>query len=98
MAVSAENVRSTPGRNPAISAWLSWVASTSPPLVATPGGVTSFQLVLPAGRANSCENALSLLAVPPMTTAAQVPAVVASEVFSEGATTGALGGAWWLAV
>src|SRR5580704_1516991 len=85
VAASAENVRSTPGRNPAITDWPPSVASTNPPLVATPGGVTSFQLVLSAGRVNSCQNALLSALEPPMTTAAQVPAVVASEVFSDGA-------------
>ena len=97
VAVSAEKVRSTPGRNPAIRERLPWVASTNPPLVATPGGVTSFQMVLSAERVNSCENALSLVPVSPMTTAAQVPVVVASEVFSDGARTATDGAAWWLA-
>ena len=59
-------------------------ARTSPPLSAVPGGVTSFQRVLPAGRMNSCQKLLSWAADPPITTAAQVPAAVSSEVFSDG--------------
>ncbi len=71
------------GRNPVTSACPP-PARTSPPLSAVPGGVTSFQRVLPAGRMNSCQKLLSWAADPPITTAAQVPAVVSSEVFSDG--------------
>ena len=94
---SGENVRSTPGRNPASSERPSWPARTRPPLVATPGGVTSFHALLPAGRTNSCPKALLPALEPPITMAAQVPPAVTAEVSSDGLTAGGLTGAWWLA-
>ena len=95
--VSGENLRSTPGRNPASRERPSWPARTRPPLVATPGGVTSFHVLVPAGRTNSWPKALFWALEPPITMAAQVPPAVTAEVSSDGGTAGGLAGAGWLA-
>ncbi len=63
-------------------------ARTRPPLSAVPGGVTSFQVLLPAGRTNSCQKLFSVAAEPPMTTTAHVPAAVVREVARNGVPAG----------
>src|SRR5690348_18128121 len=67
--------------------------ATRPPLSATPGGVTSFQVVLPAGRPNICQKLLWVAAEPPMTAMAQVPAGVTREVARNGVPAGGIGAA-----
>ena len=66
-------------------------AATSPPLSATPSGVTSDQRLAPAGRTNSCQKLLSEAADPPMTAIAQVPCAVTSDVLSGTVTVGGAG-------
>ena len=66
---------------------------TRPPLLATPGGVASRQVLVPAGRTNSCQKSLWLAAEPPITVTAHVPVAVASEVARDG---GGRGGPWRL--
>src|SRR5215472_17147236 len=61
---------------------------TSPPLSATPGGVTSFHRALPDGRTNSCQKLLCAAAEPPIITTAQVPASVCREVARNAAPAG----------
>src|SRR5690348_314674 len=73
---------------PVISGPALALAATRPPLSATPGGVTSFQAVLPGGRANICQKLLWLATEPPMTAMAQVPAGVTREVARNGAPRG----------
>src|SRR5690242_609127 len=73
---------------PVISGPAVALAATRPPLSATPGGVTSFQVVLPAGRANICQKLLWLATEPPITAIAQVPAGVTREVARNGAPAG----------
>src|ERR1700724_2083437 len=68
-------------------------ARTRPPLSGTPGGVTSFQPALPAGRTNSCQKLLCVAAEPPITTTAQVPAAVTMEVVMKAAPAAAASGA-----
>src|SRR5260370_10071339 len=98
VSISGEKVRFWLGRNPVTSAGPLLPASTRPPLSAVPGGVTSCQRVLPAGRRNSCQKSLYWAADPPITVTAHVPAGVTREVSSDGAgcvarVTGAGGGA-----
>ena len=66
-------------------------AATSPPLSATPGGVTRDQRLAPAGRTNSCQKLSAEAAEPPMTATAQVPCAVTSEVASGAVRTVMLG-------
>src|SRR5207244_655679 len=85
LVASGEKIRFWLGRKPTTSEAPS-PAATSPPLSATPGGVTSDQRSLVTGRKKSCQN-LSSASGPPMTATAQVPCAVTSEVDS-GAVTG----------
>ncbi len=82
-----EKARSWLGRKPTVSE-VPPPAATSPPLSATPFGVTSDQRPAPAGRTKSCQKLLSEAADPPMTVIAQVPCAVTSEVLSGTVTVG----------
>ena len=85
---SGEKDRSWLGRNPATTDPAPGLATTRPPLLATPGGVASRHLPVAAGRTNSCQKLLCSAADPPMTATAQVPVVVTSEVDRDGGCTG----------
>src|SRR5580658_8590557 len=65
--------------------------ATSPPLSATPSGVTRDQRLAPAGRTNTCQKLFAEAAEPPMTVTAQVPCAVTSEVDSGAVTACRLG-------
>src|SRR5215469_5172356 len=72
---------------------------TRPPLLATPGGVISRHLAVPAGRANSCQKLLWLAADPPISATAQVPVAVTREVASDALGAGlAAAPVWCVAV
>ena len=66
-------------------------------MLATPGGVARRQVLVPAGRTNSCQKLLWLAAEPPITATAHVPVAVASEVARDGGAAGLAGAAVWLA-
>ena len=95
---SGENTRSWLGRNPAMSDCPPRLASTRPPLLATPGGVASRHLADRAGRTKSCQKLLSWAADPPSTATAHVPPGVTREVASPGGggSGGAMRGRAWL--
>src|ERR1700733_7266684 len=89
---SGENVRSWLGRNPATSDVAPVAAMTSPPLLATPGGVASFHVVVPAGRTNSSQKFSWVAAGPPIWTTAQLaPPLVERDVARVGRSTTAAG-------
>src|SRR6266568_6358835 len=91
---SGENVRSWLGLKPATSAGPPGDAATRPPLSATPGGVASRQLAVPAGLVSSCQKLLCLALDPPISTIAQLgPPGMVSEVTSEGRAARAAAGA-----
>ena len=97
VAASGENERSWLGRKPATSAPAPVTPATSPPLSATPEGVTCRHFGAPAGRANSCQKSSCCELEPPITTIAQlVPAAVVTAGASCGGATAA-GRAGWLA-
>ncbi len=85
VAASGENVRSWLGRKPAISDVAPVAAMTIPPLLATPGGVASFHVLVPAGRTNSSQKLLCAAAEPPIWTIAQLaPPLLDTDVASAG--------------
>ena len=92
LVASGEKTRFWLGRKPTVSE-VPPPAATSPPLSATPGGVTSDQRLAPARRTKSCQKLLSEAADPPMTAIAQVPCAVTSEVLSGTVTAGGLASA-----
>jgi hypothetical protein len=67
------------------------VATTSPPLLATPGGVARRHLPVAVGRTNSCQKLLCSAADPPMTATAHVPVAVTSVVARDGGCAGLAG-------
>src|SRR6185437_3116474 len=81
LVASGEKTRFWLGRTPTTRAEPP-PAATSPPLSATPGGVTSDQRPAPAGRAKSCQKPSAPSVPPPMTATAQAPWPVTSEVLS----------------
>ena len=86
---SGEKVSPWLGRNATLSE-AGPPAATSPPLLATPGGVTSSHRSLAAARANSSQNWFAPAAEPPIATIAQVaPLAVVIEVTSEAVPAGA---------
>src|SRR5580658_1714553 len=92
LAASGEKARPWLGRNPTSSdVPPAPPAATSPPLSATPSGVTSDQRVAPVGRRKSCQKLLYEAADPPMTATAHVPCAVTSEVDNGAVTTVRLG-------
>ena len=90
LVASGEKARLWLGRKPTTSEVLP-PAATSPPLSATPCGVTSDQRLAPAGRTKSCQKLLCEAAEPPITAMAQVPCAVTSEVLSGTVTAGGAG-------
>ena len=85
VAASGENVRSWLGRKPAIRDVAPVAAMTIPPLLATPGGVASFHVLVPAGRTNSSQKLLCAAAEPPIWTMAQLaPPLLDTDVASAG--------------
>ena len=93
LAVVASGVKSSSwlGRNPASSELGPVGATARPPLLATPGGVTSRQEPPAAGRASNCQKALARSEESPSTRVAQSRLVVATEVARDS-------GGGWLAV
>jgi hypothetical protein len=87
LAASGEKARSWLGRNPT-SSELPVPVATSPPLSATPAGVTRDHVLAAAGRTKSCQKLSSDAADPPITAMAQVPCAVTSEVLSGAVTVG----------
>ena len=86
---SGEKVSPWLGRNATLSE-AGPPAATSPPLLATPGGVTSFHGSLAAARVNSSQNWFAPAAEPPIATIAQVASLaVVIEVASEAVPAGA---------
>ena len=83
--------RSPAGRNPATRDRWPRPAITSPPLLATPGGVTSCQRSRPAGRANSCQKLLCWAVEPPSTPTAHDPPATSVAVASDGGGGGPAG-------
>ena len=90
LVASGEKARFWLGRKPTTREVLP-PAATSPPLSATPCGVTSDQRLAPAGRTKSCQKLLCEAAEPPITAMAQVPCAVTSEVPSGTVTAGGAG-------
>ena len=93
---SGENARSWLGRKPAMTDRPPRPASTRPPLLATPGGVTSRHAADLAGRTKSCQKLSCRAAGPPSTATAHVPPAVAREVARPGGGRGAVPGLPWL--
>ena len=83
LVASGEKARFWLGRKPTVTEVVP-AAATSPPLSATPCGVTRAQRLAPAGRTKSCQKSSCAAAGPPMTATAQVPCAVTSEVLSGG--------------
>ena len=74
------------GRNAVTSDPLPGLATTRPPLSATPGGVTWRQPPVAVGRTNTCQKLSSCAADPPISTTVQLaPPAAANEVVSGGA-------------
>ena len=87
LVASGEKARFWLGRKPTVTEVVP-AAATSPPLSATPCGVTRAQRLAPAGRTKSCQKSSCAAAGPPMTATAQVPCAVTSEVLSGRAAGG----------
>jgi hypothetical protein len=85
---SGEKASAWLGRNAATTDPPPSGAATRPPLLATPGGVTSRHAWVPAGRVNSCQKSLCWAAGPPITATAQVPPGAATDVASDGRMAG----------
>ena len=79
VSASGEYLRFWVGRTATVREFAPSAEATSPPLLATPGGVTSFHVPEFAARANTCQNVGSA----DIGTTAQLPADVASEVAIE---------------
>jgi hypothetical protein len=78
-------VRSWLGTNAVTSDPLAGLATTRPPLSATPSGVTWRQAAVAVGRTNTCQKFSCCAADPPISTTVQLaPPVLANEVVSGG--------------
>ena len=70
---SGEKWRSIEGSNPAVTVAGGVIDATSPPLLATPGGVASCHREEPSGRTTSCQKVLTGSSRWPMATMAHAP-------------------------